>query len=78
MYEVQMPKFGAMMKKGEIAEWLVKEGDKVAKGDPLCEISSEKITNTLEAYVDGTIEKILLEEGEEAEIGTVIALINND
>lgn len=78
MYEVKMPKFGAMMTSGEISEWLVKEGDKVSKGDELCEISSQKITNVLEAYVDGTVEKILLDEGEEAEIGTVIAVIKTD
>ena len=75
MHEVQMPKFGATMSQGEISEWYVKVGDKVAKGDSLCEVASEKITNVLECFVDGTVEQILLEEGDSAEIGTVIALI---
>lgn len=78
MYNVQMPKFGMTMESGEISEWYVKEGDKVTKGQALCEISSEKITNMLECYTDGTIDKILVEEGDEAPIGTVIATIIED
>ncbi|HML31859.1 biotin/lipoyl-containing protein [Sporomusa sphaeroides] len=78
MYDVQMPKFGMTMESGEISEWFVREGDKVTKGQALCEISSEKITNSLECYTNGTIEKILVEEGEEANIGDVIAIIKED
>ena len=78
MYEVQMPKFGATMKQGEINEWFVKAGDKVKKGDALCEISTEKITNTLESYVNGTVKEILLEEGDSAPIGAVIAHIEEE
>lgn len=78
MYEVQMPKFGQTMKTGEIGEWFVKVGDHVTKGDELCEISSEKITNNIEAYVTGTIEEILVEEGDEAEVGATICKIKED
>lgn len=78
MYEVQMPKFGMTMEVGEISEWYVKEGDKVTEGQELCEITSEKITKTLESYTNGTITKILLEEGTEVTIGTVIAMIDVD
>ncbi|WP_094607543.1 Dihydrolipoyllysine-residue acetyltransferase component of pyruvate dehydrogenase complex [Sporomusa silvacetica DSM 10669] len=78
MYNVQMPKFGMTMESGEISEWFVKEGDKVSKGQALCEISSEKITNSLECYTDGKIDKILVEEGAEAAIGDVIATIIED
>ncbi|OLS33774.1 biotin/lipoyl-containing protein [Bacillus sp. MRMR6] len=78
MYEVKMPKFGATMRSGEVDIWFVKEGDKVSKGDQLCEISSDKITNVLESYVEGTVETIMLEEGEEADIGVVIAVIKPD
>ena len=78
MYEVQMPKFGAMMKNGEVQEWYVKVGDKVSVGDNLCEISSEKITNVLESYVDGVVDSIIVEEGDSADIGDVIATIKTD
>lgn len=78
MYEVQMPKFGATMKEGEINKWFVEPGDKVKKGDALCEISTEKITNTLESYVSGTVKELLLEEGDIAPISEVIAYIEED
>jgi pyruvate dehydrogenase E2 component (dihydrolipoamide acetyltransferase) len=73
-----MPKFGATMRSGEVDVWFVKEGEQVSKGDQLCEISSDKITNVLESFVDGTVEEILVGEGEEAEIGVVIAKINSN
>lgn len=78
MYEVQMPKFGATMKEGEVNEWFVKPGDKVKKGDALCEISTEKITNTLESYVSGIVKELLVEEGDSAPISEVIAYIEED
>ncbi len=78
MKDVLMPKFGATMKTGTIDEWFVKVGDTVKKGDKLCEISSEKITNTLEAYEDGVIAEIIVEEGDEADIAEPIARIDNE
>lgn len=78
MYEVRMPKFGATMQSGEVSEWLVKVGDRVEKGTPLCEISSEKITNTLESFTVGEVAEIVVEEGDEADIGEIIALIKED
>lgn len=78
MHDVQMPKFGVTMKTGEINEWFVKKGDHVSAGEPLCEISSDKITNSVEAFVSGTIAEILVEEGDEAPIGDVICRIQED
>ncbi len=73
--EITMPRYGTTMEKGEISEWFVAEGDTVEKGDNLCEISSEKLTNTLEAPEAGTITKILVEEGDEAAVGEAIAIL---
>lgn len=78
MFDVQMPKFGLTMKEGEINEWFVKVGDHVSEGDALCEVSSEKITNSVEAYAGGTIAEILVEEGDAAPIGAVICRIKKD
>ena len=75
MYEVNMPKFGATMEDGEIVTWHKKPGDPVAKGDALAEIMTEKITNDLEAMVDGVFDSIVVPEGEKADCGTVIAYI---
>ena len=75
MYEVKMPMFGATMKTGEINEWFVKPGDTIKEGDKLCEISSSKITNTLDAQVNGVLKEIVVDEGEEAEVNATIALV---
>ena len=78
MYTVQMPMFGATMESGEINEWYVQVGDTVKKGDALCEISSNKITNTLECFTNGVMEEILIEEGDSAKVGEPIAMINDE
>lgn len=75
MYEVNMPKFGATMEDGEIVEWYKKPGDAVKKGDALCSIMTEKITNDLEAMRDGVLDSITVQEGEKANCGDVIAYI---
>lgn len=75
MYEVNMPKFGATMEDGEIVEWYKKPGDTVKKGDALCSIMTEKITNDLEAMRDGVLDSIAVQEGEKANCGDVIAYI---
>lgn len=77
-YEVNMPKFGATMEEGEIVEWYVKPGDTIKKGDKLCSIMTEKITNDQEAYKDGVLESIVVEEGETAKVGDVIAYIEGE
>lgn len=75
MYELLMPKFGLTMEEGKVERWLKKEGEEVKRGEPIVEISSEKITNTVESPVDGIVAKILVREGETARVGTPIALI---
>lgn len=70
-----MPKFGATMEDGEIVEWYKKPGDAIKKGDALCSIMTEKITNDLEAMRDGVLDSITVQEGEKANCGDVIAYI---
>jgi pyruvate dehydrogenase E2 component (dihydrolipoamide acetyltransferase) len=74
--EVCMPKFGMSMLKGEIGEWLVKEGDVIEMGDNIVEIIENKATHTVPAMVSGTLEKIVVKQGESAKVGEVIALIS--
>ncbi|GAK59199.1 dihydrolipoyllysine-residue acetyltransferase component of acetoin cleaving system [Candidatus Vecturithrix granuli] len=73
--EVKMPKMGLTMTAGTIAGWLKKEGDLVKKGETLLEITTEKITNTVEAPADGILLKIIAAEGEELPIGGLLGLI---
>ncbi|MGI6090290.1 MAG: biotin/lipoyl-containing protein [Saccharofermentanales bacterium] len=76
--DINMPRYGTTMEAGEIVEWFVKEGDAVKVGDNLCEISSEKLTNILESPVDGTVEKLLAEEGDEVAVGAPILQIASE
>jgi pyruvate/2-oxoglutarate dehydrogenase complex dihydrolipoamide acyltransferase (E2) component len=75
MVKVIMPKLGMTMSKGVIMEWKKKEGDKVEKGEIIVTVSSEKITNDIEAPEKGIIKKILYDEGNEVPVGETIALI---
>ncbi len=75
MYQIKMPKFGLTMESGFIEKWFKKEGDMVKEGEPLLEVSSEKITNEVLSPVSGILLKIIAQEQEEIKVGTVIALI---
>lgn len=73
--EVLMPKLGLTMTEGTIEEWKYKEGDNVKKGNILFSVATDKLTNDVEAEVDGVLLKILLPEGETAPCKAVIAYI---
>jgi 2-oxoglutarate dehydrogenase E2 component (dihydrolipoamide succinyltransferase) len=72
--EVKIPPFGESITSASLAEWKVASGDHVAKGQTLASLETDKISQDLEAEVAGTIET-LVEEGDEIEIGAVIAKI---
>jgi pyruvate dehydrogenase E1 component subunit beta len=77
--EVLMPALSPTMEKGNIAKWLVKEGDKVSSGDVLAEIETDKATMELEAVEEGTLGKIVAQEGaEDVPVNQVIAYILAD
>ncbi len=74
--KVLMPALSPTMEKGNIAKWLVKEGDKVSSGDVLAEIETDKATMELEAVEEGTLGKIVAKEGaEDVPVNQVIAYI---
>ncbi|NHA35381.1 2-oxo acid dehydrogenase subunit E2 [Staphylococcus schleiferi] len=70
-----MPKLGMTMKEGTVEEWFVAEGDEVKEGDSLLTISSEKLTQDVEAPASGTLLKIKVAAGEEAEVKGVLGII---
>jgi pyruvate dehydrogenase E2 component (dihydrolipoamide acetyltransferase) len=72
---VVMPKLGLLMENGMVSTWRVAEGDPVAVGDIIAEITTEKITYELESQYAGTMLKIVLPEDEEAPVGAPIGLI---
>src|SRR2546428_9867575 len=75
MSEVTMPRLSDTMQEGTIAHWLKKAGDEVKKGDILAEVETDKATMDLEAYEAGTLQQILVKEGETVPIGQAVALI---
>ncbi|MDQ2717043.1 MAG: 2-oxo acid dehydrogenase subunit E2 [Chloroflexota bacterium] len=75
MKTVEMPKMGDTMEQGKILRWLKQEGDTIKKGDFLAEIETEKVNIEVEAFASGILRKILVPEGESADVGAGIALI---
>ncbi|MET4100821.1 pyruvate dehydrogenase E1 component beta subunit [Roseovarius sp. MBR-78] len=74
--EILMPALSPTMEEGTLAKWLVKEGDSVKSGDILAEIETDKATMEFEAVDEGTIGKILVEEGTEGvKVNTAIAVL---
>src|SRR6056297_2336853 len=77
--EILMPALSPTMEEGTLAKWLVKEGDTVSSGDLLAEIETDKATMEFEAVDEGTIGKILVEEGTEGvKVNQPIAVILGD
>jgi pyruvate dehydrogenase E2 component (dihydrolipoyllysine-residue acetyltransferase) len=73
--EIKMPRFGMTMKKGKVAKWFKKEGDKVQKGEPLFEVETEKITNTVQSIASGILFQIVIPAGETVPVGAVLAIV---
>ncbi|MEH7495462.1 biotin/lipoyl-containing protein [Neobacillus niacini] len=73
--EIFMPKAGAMMQEATIIKWLKREGEELTEGEVLIEIEAEKTTMEIESPSSGILAKILIDDGEEAEVGTVLGLI---
>ena len=61
--EILMPKLGLTMTEGLIQKWLVQVGDTVTSGQPLLEISSEKLTSEVESPASGVVLDIVHDEG---------------
>ncbi|MEO8616349.1 MAG: dihydrolipoyllysine-residue succinyltransferase [Luteolibacter sp.] len=72
--DVKVPSSGESITSANVARWHKKNGDPVVKGDILVTLETDKVSNELEAAADGTLE-ILVGEGEEVAIGTLIARI---
>ena len=74
--EITMPALSPTMEEGNLAKWLVKEGDTISSGDVIAEIETDKATMEVEAVDEGTIAKILVPAGSEGvKVNTVIALL---
>jgi len=70
-----MPKLSPTMEEGLVSRWLKKEGDRVSMGEPLAEIDTDKATMEMQALTNGVLRKILINEGESAPLGQLIAIV---
>ncbi|AYM05265.1 pyruvate dehydrogenase complex dihydrolipoamide acetyltransferase [Agrobacterium radiobacter] len=73
---ITMPALSPTMEEGNLAKWLVKEGDKVAPGDVIAEIETDKATMEVEAVDEGTVAKLVVPAGTEAvKVNALIAIL---
>jgi pyruvate/2-oxoglutarate dehydrogenase complex dihydrolipoamide acyltransferase (E2) component len=77
-YEFKLPDLGEGLTEGEVARWLVSEGQEVAEDDPLVEIQTDKTTVEIPSPAAGTVARILVPEGQVVAVGTVLVVIGED
>src|SRR5712691_4916202 len=77
-YELKLPDLGEGLTEGEIARWLVVEGQEIAEDDPLVEIATDKTTVEIPSPAGGTVSRILVAEGDVVPVGTVLVVIGSD
>jgi pyruvate dehydrogenase E2 component (dihydrolipoamide acetyltransferase) len=77
-YEFKLPDLGEGLTEGEIARWLVEEGQEVAEDDPLLEIQTDKTTVEIPSPASGKVARIMVGEGDVVPVGTVLVVIGED
>jgi pyruvate dehydrogenase E2 component (dihydrolipoamide acetyltransferase) len=77
-YEFKLPDLGEGLTEGEIARWLVEEGQDIAEDAPLVEIATDKTTVEIPSPAGGRVSRILVAEGEVVPVGTVLVVIGGD
>lgn len=76
-YEFKLPDLGEGLTEGEIARWLVAEGQEIAEDDPLVEIQTDKTTVEIPSPAAGVVSRILAAEGDVVPVGSVIVVIGD-
>lgn len=73
--EITMPQLGETVVEGTITKWLKQEGDQIEADDLLVEISTDKVDSEVPSSASGTLEKILVQEGDTVKVGTPLAIV---
>jgi pyruvate dehydrogenase E2 component (dihydrolipoamide acetyltransferase) len=73
--EITMPRLSDTMQQGTVVRWNVKEGQKVASGDVIADIETDKATMELQSFDEGTVAALSVPEGQTVPVGTVIAML---
>ena len=77
-YEFKLPDLGEGLTEGEVARWLVSEGEEIAEDAPLVEIQTDKTTVEIPSPAAGKVARILVAEGDVVPVGTVLVVIGED
>ena len=75
IHDIFMPALSSTMTEGKIVSWVKSPGDKVAKGETVLVVESDKADMDVESFYEGYLAIILVEAGSEAPVGSAIALI---
>ncbi len=71
---ITMPKWGIEMQEGTITDWHATVGQRLAKADPLLDVETDKIVNTVESPFDGTLRRVVAEKGDTLAVGALLAI----
>ncbi|APE31385.1 branched-chain alpha-keto acid dehydrogenase subunit E2 [Halomonas aestuarii] len=75
MSEFRMPSLGADMESGTLVEWNIRPGDRVERGQIVCVVETQKGAIDVEIWEGGTVERLVVEEGQQVPVGEVLAVI---
>ncbi|HAM79964.1 2-oxoglutarate dehydrogenase complex dihydrolipoyllysine-residue succinyltransferase [Ornithinibacillus bavariensis] len=78
MKEIIVPELAESITEGTIAQWLIKVGDRVEKGDPVVELETDKVNVEVNSEVSGVITEFVKEEGDDVVVGDVIAKVSEE
>jgi biotin carboxyl carrier protein len=73
--KITMPALSSTMKEGRVVSWLKNEGDAIEAGEAIMVVESDKADMDVEAFEDGFLAKIIVQEGEMAPVGEAVALM---
>src|SRR5579872_7345980 len=76
MIDVVMPQMGESIVEGTLTKWLKKTGDKVERDEPLFEISTDKVDTEIPSPAAGTLNELLVEEGQTVQVNAIVARIS--
>ncbi|HET9438660.1 MAG TPA: dihydrolipoamide acetyltransferase family protein [Longimicrobiales bacterium] len=76
--DVPMPQMGESIAEGTVSKWLKKVGDKVARDEPLLEISTDKVDAEIPSPSAGVLAEIKVQEGTTVEVGAIVAVIDTE
>ena len=76
--EIIMPQLGLTMEEGTVVKWFKNKGERIYKGEPLLEISTDKLTNQIESEMEGVLLEIVATEGKDVKVKGVLGYIGKD